>query len=86
MSLIGIRFAIVLCLFVCVMPFSIEVFLPEDESVYSCLLLLSNSLFNPLIYLYGRYIEVQEKVMNGAQESKREGEKLKSPPTSVCQV
>ena len=74
--LIGVCFAIVLCFFVCMVPFSIEVFLPDDESVYSCMLLLSNSMLNPLIYFYGRYIEKTKKVMNGVQKSKREGEKV----------
>ena len=51
--LLAVSFAIVLSFFVCVFPFSVEVFVRDIESVYTCMFLLTNSIINPLIYFYG---------------------------------
>ena len=53
--LFAICFAIVMSFFLCMVPFSVEIFISGVDTTYTCSLLVCNSVFNPLIYFYGKY-------------------------------
>ena len=55
--LLLISLAIVLSFVVCMFPYSIQVFAYGRENAVGCILLISNSLVNPIVYFYGRYLE-----------------------------
>ena len=49
--------AIVLSFVLCMFPYSIQVFAYGSEDIVGCILLVSNSLVNPMVYFYGQYLE-----------------------------
>ena len=49
--------AIVLSFVLCMFPYSIQVFAYGSEDIVGCILLVSNSLVNPIVYFYGQYME-----------------------------
>ena len=53
--LLAICFAIVMSFFLCMVPFSVEIFISGADTAYTCSLLVCNSIFNPLIYFYAKY-------------------------------
>ena len=49
--------AIVLLFVACVFPYSIQVFAYGGENIVGCVPLVSNWLVNPIVYVYGHYLE-----------------------------
>ena len=67
--LLGLCFSIVLSFFLCMGPISFEILVAGTETVYTCSLMVGNSLLNPLIYFYNKYLDRKKQGTDYSQRN-----------------